>query len=207
MNLAPGLPFQFEAPLLTERLVLRLLTAADVDDVYAWQSRADVCRYLLFEPRSRELVTEKVAEYGAASRIAKDNDFLELAVQLRDPADPRVIGISYFCLRSLDNSTGEIGWQLHADYWGRGYAVEAANAMLDLAFGTFKLHRMIAELDARNESSASLCRRLGMREEAHFVQDMMFKGGWSDTGIYALLADEWRAARAAQPQADRDDAR
>lgn len=33
--------------------------------------------------------------------------------------------------------------------------------------------------------------RLGTREEAYFVKDVMFKGEWGDTGIYAILADEW----------------
>jgi aminoglycoside 6'-N-acetyltransferase len=63
--------------------------------------------------------------------------------------------------------------------------------VLELAFSTLGLHRVYAELDVRNDASVALCRRLGMREEAHFVQDMMFKGEWADTGIYALLAEEW----------------
>jgi RimJ/RimL family protein N-acetyltransferase len=37
-----------------------------------------------------------------------------------------------------------------------------------------------------------VCRRLGMREEAHFVQDIWFRGAWADTGIYAILTGEWR---------------
>jgi RimJ/RimL family protein N-acetyltransferase len=207
MNLAPGLPFHFEAPLHTERLVLRLLTAADVDDVYAWQSRQDVCRYLLFEPRTRGRVVEKVAEYGAATALSKDNDYLELAVQLHndETASPRVIGTSYFSLHSVENASAEIGWQLHPDFMGRGYAAEAANAMLELAFDTLGLHRVYAELDVRNDASVALCRRLGMREEAHFVQDMMFKGEWADTGVYALLADEWRAARSGAPRSATND--
>jgi len=199
MSVASGLPFQFDTSLQTERLVLRLLTLADVDDVYAWQSRDDVCRYLLFEPRTRSVVAEKVAEYGAATRLEKDHDYLELGLALREtePGYPRVIGTSYFALHSVENAGGEIGWQMHPDYMGRGYASEAARRMLALAFDTMGLHRVHAELDARNDASIALCRRLGLREEAHFVQDMMFKGDWADTGVYALLADEWQAARPA----------
>jgi len=53
-----------------------------------------------------------------------------------------------------------------------------------------------AELDPRNDASIALCRRLGMREEAHFVEDMWFKGEWADTGVYAILASEWTRQRA-----------
>jgi RimJ/RimL family protein N-acetyltransferase len=40
----------------------------------------------------------------------------------------------------------------------------------------------------------ALCKRLGMREEAHFVEDLWFKGAWGDTGIYAILDREWDAS-------------
>lgn len=191
-----GLPYDF-SPLATERLVLRLLTADDVDVVHSWQSRADVCRYLLFEPRTREQVAEVVARHAVASRLENEHDYLELAVERRAHGDEpaRVVGSSYLSLESLPNATAEIGWTLHPDHTGLGYAAEAANAVLDLAFGVLGLHRVYAELDVRNDASVALCRRLGMREEAHYVQDMMFKGAWSDTGIHAILVDEWRRSR------------
>ncbi len=194
MVASSGLPYRFGRPLVTERLLLRLMTTADVDAVYFWQSREDVCRYLLFEPRTYARVVEVVAEYAAATRLEKDNDFLELALQLRpsDNSPGRVIGTSFLSLRSAKNACGEIGWQLHPDFTGRGYAAEAARATLALAFDTLGLHRVCAELDVRNDASVALCRRLGMREEAHYVQDMMFKGEWADSGVYAILADEWQ---------------
>ena len=46
-----NLPYTFPSPLRTERLTLRTMVAGDVDDIYAYQSREDVCRYLTFGPR------------------------------------------------------------------------------------------------------------------------------------------------------------
>ncbi|MDP3208161.1 MAG: GNAT family protein, partial [Rhodoglobus sp.] len=77
------------------------------------------------------------------------------------------------------------------NFHGRGVAHEAARATLDLAFGPLGLHRVFAELDPRNAASVALCRRLGMRHEAHFVEHMAFKGEWADTDIYAILSSEW----------------
>jgi aminoglycoside 6'-N-acetyltransferase len=68
--------------------------------------------------------------------------------------------------------------------------------VLDLAFRTLGLHRVFAELDVRNDASIALCRRLGLREEAHFVRDWWFKGDWADTGHYAILQEEWLQRRA-----------
>lgn len=189
------LPYVFTEPIRTERLVLRLMTVADVDDIHAYQSREDVCRYLLFEPHSREEVAEKVAKRSLATTLEKDGDYLQLALELpaTQDAPARVIGDSYFTISSVENSKGEIGWTLHPDFAGLGYAAEAARAVLDLAFRVLRLHRVMAELDPRNAASVALCTRLGMREEAFFVKDLWFKGDWANTGIYAILREEWAA--------------
>jgi RimJ/RimL family protein N-acetyltransferase len=188
-----ALPFDFTSPLVTERLTLRMMTEADTDAVHAYQSREDVCRYLLFGPRSRAEVKERLATHAQHTRLDRDGDYLQLAVERS--SDGQVLGDLYFTIKNLEHSTGEIGWSFHPDYNGQGYATEGASRVLELAFDTLKLHRVIAELDPRNERSIALCRRLGMREEAHFVEDMWFKGEWADTGIYGLLAREFQSAR------------
>jgi RimJ/RimL family protein N-acetyltransferase len=150
-----SLPFLFDEPIRTERLTLRLMTAADLDDVHAYQSREDVCRYLLHGPRSREVLEPKIAEWGAAARMAEDGDYLQLAMQLNQHPQHRVIGHMYLNLASVENLGAEIGWTLHPDFFGQGYATEAANATLELAFGELGLHRVRAELDPRNDASIS----------------------------------------------------
>lgn len=182
--------WEFVEPLHTERLVLRPLVAADVDDVLAWMGDPEVARYQLYEPRSRAEVEEHVAKAAAATRLAEKGDWVEFAIE----RDGRVIGLIYFTISSVDDRTGEIGWALTRAFQGEGYATEAARAVLDLAFGELGLHRVTAELDPRNEASITLCLRLGMRHEAHFVEQMMFKGAWADTGVYAVLEREWSAA-------------
>jgi RimJ/RimL family protein N-acetyltransferase len=96
----------------------------------------------------------------------------------------------------MDARQAEVGWIFDPDYQGQGYATEAANAMLDLAFGPGDMHRVAARCDVRNEASWRLMERLGMRREAHFREHGLFKGRWDEEFIYALLASEWRALRA-----------
>jgi RimJ/RimL family protein N-acetyltransferase len=191
------LPYEFATPLHTARLVLRTMTAGDIDDVHAFQSREDVCRYLMEGPRTREEVAEKVARYSTAVALNGDGDYWQLAVErASDPG--RVIGHVYFTIKSTANAAGEIGWTVHPDFSGRGYMTEAAGAVLEIAFTQLRLHRVSADLDPRNAASVALCKRLGMREEAHFVEDLWFKGGWGDTAIYAILDREW-ASRGPDP--------
>src|SRR5205085_12084511 len=135
-------------PLHTPGLVIRTMTAADVDDLHAFQSDPEVCRYLPFAPRTREEVVEKVAKFSAALTLAGDGDFWQLAIERAGA--PGVIGDLYFCLTSVTGASGEIGWAMHRDHHGRGYMAEAAAALLDLAFGPLALHRVAARLDPRN---------------------------------------------------------
>jgi RimJ/RimL family protein N-acetyltransferase len=186
------LPYELHAPVRTERLVLRPMTDADLDDIHAYQSRPDVCRYLPFEPRSRDQVAETIAKYSVKLVLNGDGDFWRLAIErASDPG--HVIGDFYFAIKDTANSTCEVGWTLHPAHTGSGYMTEAAHAVLNIAFNELKLHRATAVLDPRNHASAALCQRLGMRNEAHFHEDLWFKGAWGDTAIYAILEREWDA--------------
>jgi RimJ/RimL family protein N-acetyltransferase len=191
-------PFGFTAPIVTPRLSLRLFTLDDVEDSFLYQSRDDVTRYMLYDALSREEIIERIRIREGARGLANDGDFLVLAVELPATADApaRVIGDVDIQLKSAANAQATIGWAFHPDFQGRGYAAEAASALLDLAFDTVGLHRVYAELDPRNSASAALCARLGMRHEAHFVDELFFKGGWGDTDVYGVLDREW-AARSA----------
>jgi RimJ/RimL family protein N-acetyltransferase len=185
-------PFDYTAPIRTERVLMRLMTEADIDAVHSYQSRDDVCRYLLFEPRDRDTVAEKVREHSTRARLEKDGDYLQLAVERLH--DGRVLGDMYFTVKSAESQTLELGWTFHPDAHGQGYASECATALLRLSFEQLGAHRVIAELDPRNDGSTRLCERLGMTKEAHFREDLWFKGEWADTGVYAILDREWRAS-------------
>jgi aminoglycoside 6'-N-acetyltransferase len=179
--------YEFSEPIRTDRLALRPLVGADVDDVFAWMSDPDVARYQMYEPRTRERVAEHVAKSSGRLALRGKGDWMEFGLDL----EGRIIGIIYFCLSEPDDGTAEIGWALTGEYHGRGYAFEAATAVLNLAFGQLEMHRVQADLDPRNAASIRLCERLGMRHEATFIENLWFKGTWADTGIYAVLGREW----------------
>lgn len=184
-------PLDLSTPVRTARLELRLLEPADVDAVHAYQSDPDVCRYLPWDPRDRDTVAAKIEEHRTHPRIEREGDYLQLAVVRL--ADRVLVGELYFTVKTVEHRGAEIGWVFAPEHHGNGYATEAATAMLRLAFGHLGLHRVIANLDPRNEASARVCRRLGMREEARFLEDYWSKGEWGDSSIYAILDREFVA--------------
>jgi RimJ/RimL family protein N-acetyltransferase len=182
--------FSLEAPIETERLLLRPFRAQDVADLYAIRSRPDVVRYLYGDARTQAEVDEMLAERLTLTRLRSDGDAVSFAVERK--ADGRVIGEVTLWLRSAAHRQGEIGFVFHPDAQGRGYAREAADEVLSIAFGAAGMHRVFGRTDARNEASAGLMRRLGMRQEAHLRQNEIFKGEWGDELTFAILEDEWR---------------
>jgi RimJ/RimL family protein N-acetyltransferase len=83
----------------------------------------------------------------------------------------------------------EVAWALARPYWGLGYALEAASAALDEAFGRFGWPRVISLIDPANTRSARLAERLGEREEGEAI----VRG--HRVAVYALTRADWLAGR------------
>ena len=187
-----------EYPVATARLLLRPLSGADIDDLVAYRSLEEVCRFVPFEPMSAEVVTNRLREGWSHRTISAEGDALTLGVELVDAR--QLIGDVVLFFRSAEHRSGETGWVFHPGFSGCGYATEAAHAVLHLAFDQLGLHRVIARIDARNEASLRLGTRLGMRQEAHLISNEWFKDDWSDEIDMALLEDEWVAQHADNPR-------
>jgi RimJ/RimL family protein N-acetyltransferase len=178
-------------PIRTDRLVLRPFAASDVEDLFDIYRRPEVARYLYWEPFSWADAVGSLEEKLDQAEIRQEGERLTVAVVL--PELDRVIGVVTLKWLSQEHRQGEIGFSFHPDHHGHGYATEAAGALVDLGFRGLHLHRTIGQCDARNTASVGVMERLGMRREAHFVQNEIFKGGWGDEFVYAILEDDWRA--------------
>lgn len=179
--------FHLDQPITTPRLILRPFTSADEEDMFDFESRDDVARYLFNEPRTREDNAEELAKRVTQTKLENDGDTLLLAVEY----EKTVIGYVLLTLLSRDNSQGEFGYVFHPQYGGKGLASEAAVEMLRLGFEILNLHRIIGRCDPRNNASARLMERLGLRKEAHFRELEIFKGAWGDEFTFAMLKSEW----------------
>jgi RimJ/RimL family protein N-acetyltransferase len=183
-------------PVATERLLLRPLRAGDVDALLAYRSLPDVCRFVPFEPMTRAAVEERLGSLWASTELTDEGQALTLGVELAGTGE--LIGDVILFWHSREHGGGEVGYLLNPEFAGHGYATEAAHAVLRLGFDDLGLHRIIARIDERNDASAKLAARLGMRQEARLVRNELFKGEWSTELNFAMLADEWPAHRTAR---------
>jgi RimJ/RimL family protein N-acetyltransferase len=165
---------------------------ADLDDLTAIRSRPDVVRYLYQETQTREEIAAMLPRRAQMDTLRQEGDGMVLAVELRETGT--VIGDVSLRWVSEAHRQGDIGFVFHPAYHGKGYAFEAAREMLRLGFERVRFRRIEGRCDARNGASARLMERLGMRREAHFVENEWFKGEWGSELVYAILAREWRAA-------------
>jgi RimJ/RimL family protein N-acetyltransferase len=174
-----------QLPIETARLRLRRLVPGDLAALHAIQSREDVTRWLYWGPRDEDEVRA-----GLAAHIARPS---EEGVVLAIDLNGELIGTANVVF--AEYRQGELGFTLHPDYQGHGYATEAAEAIVELAFGTFGVHRVCASVEPRNTASVRVLERLGMRKEAHLIENAWVKGQWSSEAVYAILDREWHAAR------------
>ncbi|TSB47746.1 GNAT family N-acetyltransferase [Alkalicoccobacillus porphyridii] len=165
----------------TDRLHIRPFKGNDLFDTYNIYNQDFICKYLLHDKWTKENMQEQFNKKLANDALTKETS-LSLAVV----KDLEVIGdLSVWYTGMKD--TVEIGYSFSTKASGKGYASEAVKSLVNKLFNEYGVHRIQATLDARNESSKKLCERLGMRKEAHFIQDYWSKGEWTDSIVFGML--------------------
>jgi RimJ/RimL family protein N-acetyltransferase len=182
--------FAPDYPVRTDRLLLRPFTDDDYEAFYDLHSHPDVHRYLIHGPADRAASRALLTDRMECVRIEAAGDRLSLAMELRETG--AMIGQCTLFYQTAEHSGGEIGYLVHPKYQRKGYASECGLQLLRLGFDGLKLHRIIGRCDARNVGSAGVLAGLGMRLEAHLVQNEFLKGEWTDELVYAMLATEWQ---------------
>jgi ribosomal-protein-alanine N-acetyltransferase len=170
------------------RVVLRMLTAADVPALYAVFSDPEVARYwsrpAMTELCQAEEYLQSILEgYSTAS-------FLQLGVERT--SDRGVLGTCTLFHFDWPNRRAEIGYALGSTHWGNGWMTEALRALMRYAFEELGLHRLEADIDPRNISSARSLTRMGFSYEGLMRERWIVNGEVSDTGFYGLLQRDWQ---------------
>lgn len=169
-------------PVRTERLIVRRFESGDWRAVLEYAGDPEAMRYFVEGPFTADQAQEFVN--GNSGESADEH-----AVVRRD--DGMLVGHLVFHPWEMAH-TYEIGWMFHPGHQGKGYATEAARAVLDYAFRELGAHRVIATCQPENVASCRVAEKLGMRREGRFRACIAApRGEWWDEYFYAVLAGEW----------------
>lgn len=155
--------------LQTQRLILRKFTENDLDALATILGNEEVMRFSLKGAMNRDEVQDYLKKrilsqydklgYGLYAIILKENQSM--------------IGFIGFLSQNIDGEDKiELGYRLSPQYWGKGYAIEAAKEICHYAFDKLQINELISIIDPKNARSISLANRLGM----HYWKDASFHG-------------------------------
>ncbi len=172
----------------TNRLRLRELDESDWRAVHEYAADPEVIRYVQFGPNTVEETRSFIAR-AMSHRSEEPRTSYTLAIVLKD--EGRLIGTCGLNVSSPENREGWIGYCLNRRFWGKGYAPEAARALLGWGFVDLGLHRITATCDPENTRSVRVLEKIGMLREGRLRQHKLVKGRWRDSYVYAMLEQEW----------------
>ncbi len=182
----PALP---ERPIIeTKRLVMRLIEQADMPALFAVNGDPEVMRYTPHTGWKSQADAD--AWFGRVLENRRTGAGLQLVIALRDGGE--VVGTMVLFHFNDGAKSGEVGYALAKEHWGKGYAKEALGAFVEFCFEVLGLERIEAQIDPRNEVSAKLLEKAGFMKEGHQRRNFHAKGETSDTGLYGMLSTDPR---------------
>lgn len=167
----------------TERLQLRQVTTADVDDILELRSNKEVMKYI---PRPLLQNKEEALELIAMLNDKIENNIgINWGIQLKN--DSKIIGIIGHYRIKPEHYRAEVGYMLLPAYNGNGIISEALQKVVEYGFKEMKLHSIEAILDPKNGGSEKVLLKNGFVKEAHLIENEYYDGRFLDTLIYSIL--------------------
>jgi len=170
----------------TDRLILRVFSLVDVDDVLSYASDPEWARFLPV-PHPYTSAEKFVEGQVLQDRKTRVSWAIEYAGSIIGGIN---IGFDF------DNRVGEIGYSIARRFWGKGLTTEAVGAVIDELFSVYPdLNRIRAAADERNVGSLRVMEKLGMVREGVLRQDIYLRGEFKNMVWCGLLRCEWEARK------------
>jgi RimJ/RimL family protein N-acetyltransferase len=169
----------------SDRLILRNYEERDRQDFFEYMSLEYTAQHEDFDP----LTAEESVQY-LKHRIGDDR---YLVVECKE--NGKVIGDLSCCPEEF--GTYCISYDFNVKFEKQGYATEACRTFIEYIFRSLNGRRIYAECNEENANSVRLLKRLGFRQEGHFIEDVSFKKDdagnpiYINSYLYALLKREW----------------
>jgi len=173
--------------LKTERLTLRPFGLSDAPDVQRLAGDRQVASTTLNIPHPYE---DGMAESWIGTHEPNWNAQEHLTLAITSESEGLVGAISL--ILELQHRKAELGYWIGVPYWNRGYATEAAQAVLAFGFNELGLNRIEAHYLAQNPASGKVMEKLGMQQEGLLRQHILKSGVPDDIVLYGILSAEYK---------------
>ncbi|MFG1674142.1 GNAT family N-acetyltransferase [Micromonospora sp. NPDC049282] len=166
-------------------ITLRDMRPDDAADAWAIVGDDRVTQWLSFDSRDQAAAVAMVEGAIERAQLTPRTEYYLAAVDATD----RMIGFARLGLTG--HKAAKLGYAIGADHWGHGYATDAARTITNYGFQELGLHRITAAIGPDNASSVAVAKRLGMQYEGRLRDHVFTNGGWRDSLLYSILAQEW----------------
>ncbi|WP_068614052.1 GNAT family N-acetyltransferase [Paenibacillus tuaregi] len=170
----------------TNRLMLRKMELSDSARLFEIWSDPEVTRFMNIEPFTNEDQAKQMI--ALLDNLAKENQAIRYSII--ESESNTIIGSCGFNALDFENAKAEIGYDLHKDYWGKGYIPEALSCLIEYAFHGLNLHRIEAKVEPENVNSIKVLKKLHFTYEGTLRQSEKSKGKFTDLNLYSLLATD-----------------
>jgi RimJ/RimL family protein N-acetyltransferase len=171
-----------------DRLVLRPLVPEDAAAIADRAGDRRVARYLIAVPTP---YPPALALRWIAARIMWWHQGRGVTLAIARRAQPAQLLGTVSLRRHARDGRAELGYWLGADEWGKGYATEAAGAVLDFGFRNLRLQRIYAQVLEGNSASCRVLEKLGLLSEGLRRRHIRKGRKLHDVQLYGMLRSEW----------------
>jgi ribosomal-protein-alanine N-acetyltransferase len=171
----------------TSRLILREFCTDDRAAIHTFASDAEVTRYTDWGPNG---LADTTAFLSDVTRDGQNRPRSRFALAVVHRQDHVLIGSIELRITSNTHGRGEMGYVLGRSWWGRGYASEAAAAILRFGLDDLGLHKVTATCDPDNTASARVLTKIGMQHEGHLRDHLHLRDQWRDRMLYSALCTQ-----------------
>ena len=171
--------------LKTERLVLRKMERADLEDVFAYASDPKVSEFLLWSVHPNKGYTK--AYLALLQKRYAQSEFYDWGIEF----DGHIVGTVGFTSFSIEHGIGEVGYVLSSSVWGKGIASEALARIMEYGFCELGLNRIEARFMVENAKSETVLKRAGFTHEGVIRDGVYAKGKYRDVALYSILRSEF----------------
>ncbi|WP_296683890.1 GNAT family N-acetyltransferase [Flavobacterium sp.] len=167
----------------TNRLNLRRLTSADVNEILALRSNPEIMKFI---PRPLMKTKEEALEFiSVMDTNVNNNNVINWAITTKE--DDRLIGMIGFYRMKPENYRAEVGYILSAEFHGKGIITEALERVIQFGFEEMGLNSIEAVIDPENFGSEKVLLKNNFVKEGHFKEHTFFEGKFLDSVFYSLL--------------------